>query len=62
MKARRPDFPAMIFGLIFMGIAGWYFIDRDHGLDLPSAGWITATVLILLGVVGITSALRNTRD
>jgi hypothetical protein len=62
MKTRRPDLPAMIFGLIFMAIAGWWFIDRERGFNLPSLGWITAGVLILLGVAGITSALRNARD
>jgi hypothetical protein len=62
MKTRRPDVPAMVFGLIFIGIAIWYFVDRGNGLDLPGLGWITAALLILLGVAGITSALRNARE
>ena len=59
MNNRRPDFPALIFGLIFLGIAGWWLLDRSVGLDLPSAGWIIAGILILLGVAGIASALRS---
>ncbi|HEY1486498.1 MAG TPA: hypothetical protein VGF84_10365 [Micromonosporaceae bacterium] len=62
MKTRRRDIPAMIFGLIFMGIAGTYFVGHGHGVGLPGLGWITAAVLILLGLAGITSALRNSRD
>jgi hypothetical protein len=62
MKTRRRDIPAMIFGLIFMGISGWYIFDREHGFDLPVIGWITAGLLILLGIAGIASALRNARE
>jgi putative Mn2+ efflux pump MntP len=62
MKTRHPDVPAMVFGLIFMGIAGWYFVDRHDGFNLPSIGWITAGLLILLGIAGISSALRNARE
>jgi putative Mn2+ efflux pump MntP len=62
MKTRRRDIPAMIFGLIFMGISGWYIFDREHGFDLAVIGWITAGLLILLGVAGIASALRNARE
>lgn len=62
MTPRRPDVPAMVFGLIFIGIAGWYIAGGGHGLDLPGLGWITAALLILLGIVGIASALRNARD
>jgi hypothetical protein len=62
MRTHRRDIPAMVFGLIFMGIAGWYFIDRGHGFDLPGLSWVVAGLLILLGVAGITSALRNARE
>ncbi|HEY2792917.1 MAG TPA: hypothetical protein VGJ28_11195 [Micromonosporaceae bacterium] len=62
MKNRRPDVPAMIFGIIFLGIACVYFAGHGPGVDLPSLGWITAGVLILLGVAGIASALRNSRE
>jgi hypothetical protein len=59
MNGRRPDAPALIFGIVFLGIAGWWLLDRSIGLDLPSAGWIIAGILILLGVAGVSSALRN---
>lgn len=62
MKKSRPDTPAMICGLIFMGISGWWFVARGYGFGLPSLGFVTAGLLILLGIAGITSALRNTRE
>jgi hypothetical protein len=52
----------MIFGVIFLGIACVYFAGHGPGVDLPGIGWITAGVLILLGVAGIASALRNSRE
>lgn len=59
MKERRMDTAAMIFGLIFIGLSSWYFVGHDRGFTLSSIGWITAGLLILLGIVGITSAFRN---
>jgi hypothetical protein len=59
---KRPDLPAMIFGLIFMAFATWWFTTRGDGIGLPNVGWILAVLLILLGVVGIATALRNARD
>lgn len=59
MNERRPDLPALIFGVIFLAISGWWMLDRGIGVDLPSVGWIIAGILILLGVAGISSALRG---
>jgi hypothetical protein len=62
MKRSSTDTPAMVFGLIFMGIAGWWFVARGAGFGLPSIGFVTAGLLIVLGLVGIASALRNARE
>ncbi len=59
---RKVDLPALVFGLIFMAFAGWWFTTRGRGIGLPSIGWITALLLILLGIAGITTALRNARE
>jgi hypothetical protein len=56
---RRTDAPALIFGLIFMAIAGWWFLDMNIGFGLPATGWLIALALIVLGVLGIMGALRS---
>ncbi len=62
MKKAHPDTPAMICGLIFIGISGWWFVARGYGFGLSSLGFVAAGLLILLGVAGIASALRKSRD
>jgi hypothetical protein len=59
MKKSRPDTPAMVFGLIFLLISGWWFVWRGVGFGHSSLGFVTAGILILLGVAGIATALRN---
>jgi hypothetical protein len=56
---RRVDVPALIFGLIFMAIAGFWFLDMNIGFGLPATGWLIALALIALGVLGILGALRS---
>jgi hypothetical protein len=62
MKKPRLDLPALIFGLIFMAISGWWLAARGYGYGLPSVGFIVAGLLILVGVAGIATALRNNRE
>jgi hypothetical protein len=62
MKNGRPDVPAMIFGVIFMGIAGLWFGRGLFGWGAVPIYWLLAAVLILLGAAGIASALRNARE
>ncbi len=45
-----------------MGISGWWFVARGYGFGLPSLGFVTAGLLILLGIAGITSALQRRND
>jgi len=59
MRKSRRDTPAMVFGLIFMMISGWWFVSRGVGFGTSSLGFVTAGILILLGVAGIATALRN---
>jgi hypothetical protein len=59
MSKHRPDMPAMVFGLIFMMISGWWFASRSVGFGTSGLGVVTAGILILLGIAGIATALRN---
>ncbi len=56
---RRVDTPALIFGVIFLAIATWWLVDRRFAPHLPHAGWIVAVLLIAVGVLGITNAIRG---
>lgn len=62
MSERRLDGSALIFGIVFISIAGWWFLDRNFDWHLPNAGWIMAGALIALGAAGIAKALRGNRD
>jgi hypothetical protein len=61
----RTDAVSLIFGLLFLGVAGWwaawYYLDWMITWRLPDAGWLVAGVLILLGLLGIMASLRRDR-
>jgi hypothetical protein len=66
MKRHRADVVSLVFGLIFLGVAlswmfGWSF-DWTFDVALPRAGWFLAAGLILLGILGLTRALRAGRN
>jgi hypothetical protein len=66
-EPRRTDVLSLIFGLLFLGVAGaWaasYYLDLDWNLDwrLPHLGWLVAGGLVLLGLLGILGSLRRER-
>jgi type IV secretory pathway VirB2 component (pilin) len=62
MSSRRVDSPALIFGVVFVVIAGWWLLDRLVDWHLAYAGWIVAGALILLGAAGIARAFRSPRE
>jgi hypothetical protein len=63
--ARRADLVSLVFGILFLAVAGWwaasYFLDVTWTLDwdLPDLGWFAAGALILLGLIGILASLRR---
>jgi hypothetical protein len=62
----RTDVVSLLFGLLFVGVAGWwaasYYLDWMINWDLvPDAGWVVAGGLILLGLIGIAASLRRER-
>jgi hypothetical protein len=61
MKPHRMDGISLSFALIFLAIVGWYWLAQVVDLDLPAVGWFVAGGLILLGVLGLTMALRTAR-
>ncbi len=68
MRPHRTDILSLVFGLLFLAVAGWwaasFYLDwvLDWSVDLPDLGWLLAGVLILLGLLGIVASLRRGRQ
>jgi hypothetical protein len=52
---------AMIFGLFFLAVLGQWAVWEQDLLDPDAFGYITAGVLIALGLVGIVGTVISTR-
>jgi hypothetical protein len=61
MKRHSTDLLSLVFGVIFLGVAGWWLIAQYVTINVPHGGWITAAVLIVLGVLGLAGSLRGER-
>jgi hypothetical protein len=63
MKRHRADLLSFGFGLFFAAAAGWwaiaYYLDWDLRIDVPHLGWIVASILILVGLLGVVASLRG---
>lgn len=59
MKPHRTDGVSLTFALLFLAIAGWWFIAQLFDLPLPAVGWFVAGALIFLGALGLIGALRS---
>ncbi len=61
MKGHRTDTVSLVFGLIFLFVAGWWRVSRSFSVGLPMLGWVVAAALISLGALGLLGALRSNR-
>ena len=61
MKPHRLDTVSLVFGAVFLLIAGWWLIGRTVDVRLPRLGWLVALGLIVLGAVGLVGAVRGGR-
>jgi hypothetical protein len=63
MKRHATDVVSLVFGLIFVSIAGWWVLGRfvHFTLHVPHLGWLTAGILILVGLLGVAVSLRRDR-
>jgi hypothetical protein len=62
MKRHSLDVLSLVFGLIFLLVAGSWIIRHSLSLDMPGPGWYVAGALIVAGLFGIFSTLRGTRS
>src|SRR5258706_15007800 len=65
MKRHSPGVISLLFGLLFVAIAGWwaasYYLNWALDYHVPNLGWFAAGVLILLGLLGVVASLRRDR-
>jgi hypothetical protein len=63
MKRHATDLVSLIFGLLFLLTAAWWYgaIYLDLDLNLPNIGWFLAGGLIVLGLIGVGASLRRDR-
>lgn len=59
MKPHRTDAVSLVFGIIFVAMAGWWGLSRITHIGLPALGWSVAIGLIVLGLVGLLAGLRG---
>jgi hypothetical protein len=63
MKRHATDPLSLIFGVIFVLAAAWWYgvvyLDLRPDLDLPNGGWIIAGLLIILGLAGLAASFRR---
>jgi putative Mn2+ efflux pump MntP len=61
MNRHDTDAVSLAFGIIFVGVAAWWLLDRVVDLWAPSAGWFAAGLLLLLGAIGLVRAFQSDR-
>lgn len=57
MKPHRTDPLSLTFGLLFVGVAGFWLTAQVVTLAIVSVGWFVAGALLVLGGIGIVHAL-----
>lgn len=58
MKPHEPDMVSLIWGALFLLVVAGWVLAKVVEIDLPSAGWVFAALMIAIGAVGLVSALR----
>jgi membrane protease YdiL (CAAX protease family) len=62
MKAHRTDTLSLVFGLLFIVVAGGFLAESYFDLELPEVGWFIAAGVIFIGVVTAAGALLPDRQ
>ena len=57
MRRHELDAVSLVAGLLFLVVAGVHIVARSTGTDL-NLRWMVPAVLVLLGVLGLLSAVR----
>jgi hypothetical protein len=57
MKKHDLDAVSFAFGAVFLSLVAVWLVARLIDVELPSAGWLFASALIFLGIVGVVLTL-----
>jgi hypothetical protein len=55
------DLVSLIFGIVFVGLAGGWMVNQWLDLTMPPVGWIVASALVLFGVLGLITTVVQRR-
>jgi hypothetical protein len=61
MKRHSTDLVSVVFGFIFLMIAGWWVFGRSVHVSVSHGGWVLAGALIVVGLLGVVGSLRGDR-
>jgi hypothetical protein len=58
-RRRESNTAAIVVGLLFVAIGGWYFLEQTLGIEMPRIAWrdIWPVLLIVLGVVIVVRSM-----
>lgn len=59
MAKHDTDVTSLVFGVLFLGLAGMWALVRYDALSLPAASVVAPIVLILAGAGGLALSLRR---
>lgn len=61
MNRHKTDVVSLVFGAVFLAIAGVWLIFKTVRISLSSFGWLATSALVLIGLAGIIYTLRPRR-
>jgi thiol:disulfide interchange protein len=60
MNRHELDVFSLVCGSVFLAVVAGWLLTRWITLDLPSPGWLVASALVLLGILGLlTTSLHR---
>ena len=61
MNRHEIDVVSLSFGWVFLAITAWWLVATTVDIELPSAGWFLAGLLVVLGLLGLYAAVKPVR-
>jgi len=62
MNRHATDVVSLVAGAVFLAIAGVWLLYAAVRIDTPPIGWLTAGVLVIIGLLGIAGVLHTGRS
>jgi hypothetical protein len=61
MNKHEIDVVSLSFGWVFLAMTAWWLVATTVDIELPSAGWFVAGLLVVLGLLGLYAAMKPVR-